>query len=249
MDFQIISDIHLEVLDTETPKCTDFLIPRSKILVLAGDIGSIYRYEQLKNFLVDVSQYFEKILYILGNHEYYDVEPYKPKTMIELKNQYIDLTKIIKNLTILDRNYIIIADVCIAGCTLWSKAYKKIPKFILKITDINTSKYNELYYTDLHFIEDMITFCKEKDMKLIIITHHGPSNIITVSKKKKRFNFLYSNNLDHLLNKNLIHTWVFGHNHINFDVICDKGCRLVSNQKGKLKDNIKDFSYEKIIKI
>lgn len=249
MDFQIISDIHLEVLHTETPRCIDFLIPSSKILVLAGDIGSIYRYNQLKNFLVDVSLYFEKILYVLGNHEYYDVEPYKPKTMNELKNEYLDLAKIIKNLTILDRNYIIIGDVCIAGCTLWSKAYKKIPKFILKIDDINTTKYNELHYIDLDFIQHMIAMCKKKEMKLIMITHHGPSNIITISRKKKRFEFLYSNNLDHLLDKNLIHTWIFGHNHVNFDVICDKGCRIVSNQKGKPKDNIKDFSYEKIIKI
>jgi predicted phosphodiesterase len=249
MDFQIISDIHLEVLDTDIPRCLDYIIPKSKILVLAGDIGSIYRYNQLKNFLTDTSQYFDKIIYVLGNHEYYDVEDYKPKTMEEIKNKYIGLCNEVNKLIILDRTYVIINNICIAGCTLWSKAEIKIPKFIVKIHDINTLKYNELHQRDLQFINEMINTCKQKEMKLVIITHHAPSNITTICRKKRKFGFLYSNNLEHLLDKNLVHTWVFGHNHVNFDVICDKGCRIVSNQKGKLKDRVVDFSYEKIIKI
>ena len=38
-----------------------------------------------------------------------------------------------------------------------------------------------------------------------------------------------------------IQTWICGHVHKNFDFVSDKNCRVVSNQKGKPRDRIKNF--------
>ena len=49
--FQLASDIHIEKKYPNLAKITDFIIPSSKNLILAGDIGSIYMTEQLAYFL------------------------------------------------------------------------------------------------------------------------------------------------------------------------------------------------------
>ena len=45
----------------------------------AGDIGSLYKFEQLQQFMEKLSQYFQIILYVPGNHEWYRQKNYKGK--------------------------------------------------------------------------------------------------------------------------------------------------------------------------
>ena len=52
MKVQIASDIHIEKIYPKSPEITDYIIPSSETLILAGDIGSIYHYEVLKNFFI-----------------------------------------------------------------------------------------------------------------------------------------------------------------------------------------------------
>ena len=83
---------------------------------------------------------------------------------------------------------------------------------------------------------------KNKNYKLVVVTHHPPTyKVLENCNKNKKYLSLYSNNLDQLLNKNKINTWICGHTHKNFDLISSLGTRLVSNQKGKKKDKIYDF--------
>ena len=49
----------------------DFIKPSAPIIILAGDIGSLYRIEQLEYFFSTIQEYFKYILYIPGNNEYY----------------------------------------------------------------------------------------------------------------------------------------------------------------------------------
>ena len=46
----------------------------------------------------------------------------------------------------------------------------------------------------------------------------------------------------------MIHTWVSGHVHSNFDFLSDGGTRLVGNPKGRERDNITDFSKSYVLK-
>jgi UDP-2,3-diacylglucosamine pyrophosphatase LpxH len=247
---QIVSDLHIESIDNDDVNPLDFITPEAPILILAGDIGSFYRQKQLKNFLEKISNYFHIVLYIIGNHEYYYTPEYQHINFFNLKQRLFSIAKTIKNLHVLDRDSVLIGDVCIAGCTLWTNLDIKLPKFIVKIPDFSTEKYINNYFTDLEFITKISNYCKTKNYKLIVVTHHPPTyKVLENSNKNKKYISLYSNNLDKLLDKTLINTWICGHIHKNFDITSSMGTRIVSNQKGKCKDKINDFSKKFIINL
>ena len=239
---QIASDLHIEFNNNDIPDPSDYITPVSNILVLAGDIGSVYKYSQLEGFLKLLCPKFVIVLYIPGNQEYYNIEGIPHKTMSELYCDIQSISDAIPNLYILDNNKIVIGDVCIAGCTLWSYPLIQIPKYIVRINNINTSRYKNMFKEDLKFVKETIAHCQEKKLRLIMITHHAPTyDVLVSSNKKDRVYSLYASNLDYLLCKENVETWICGHTHRNFDFISPNGTRVVSNQKGKPKDRVTDF--------
>lgn len=241
---QIISDLHIEYKNDQIPNPLDYITPVADILVLAGDIGSLYKYDQLSGFLKLVCSYFKYTIYIPGNHEYYIIDGVEPLNGEILNYRLYNLKNEIQNLYILDRSCLIIDDLCIAGCTLWSYPLITIPNFV-KIYNIDTQTYYNNFLRDIDYIQRMIKYTKKYRMKLIVITHYCPSfRTLEGSDKKYRVYSIYASKLDYLLNSNYIDTWVCGHTHHNFDFISEKGTRIVSNQYGKPKDNITNFSKE-----
>lgn len=243
VNFQIVSDLHIEYKNNSVPNPLDFITPSSDILVLAGDIGSFYKINQLKEFLNKLCDLFKIVIYVPGNQEYYTFTEYKPMSMHDLINRLYELECSIPNLYVLNQSSIVINNVCIAGCTLWSKPEIKIPKFIVRIHGINNEIFEKKHYKDVEYIKKMIDYSQKNDLKLLVITHYCPSlKVLEGSRKRDKFSSLYATDLDYLLNKNNIHTWVCGHIHNNFDFLSENGTRVVGNQKGKLKDKITDYS-------
>lgn len=252
--FQIASDLHIEYKNNEVPDPLTFITPTAEILILAGDIGSFYKFNQLKEFLVKLCVYFKAVIYVVGNKEYYNVDGYKHCSMNILLNTFKKLENTITNLYILNRNSVQIGDICITGCTLWSDIKVAMPSFIVRIGDMNTREYIRRYKEDLSYIETMIDYCQKNTLKLVVITHHCPTYKViddcgSLKKKNDKYISLYASNLDYLLNKNNVHTWICGHIHINFDYITQGGTRLIGNQVGKPKDNITDYNKSLIIDI
>lgn len=245
VNFQIMSDLHLETLD-ETQSVLSFITPKASVLILAGDIGRIHKYEQLETFLKEICKHFEIVLYVLGNHEYYKVDNVPVKTMDELLEDVHKIKLGIPNLYILNRTSVIIDDVCIAGCTLWSQATVEVPQFIVRIPEMNTFKYNAMFKQDLTYLESMVELCKARKLKLLVVTHHCPSYLVG-RKTRDKYQSLYVSNLDYLLDSSRVNTWVCGHVHRNFDFRTKNGTRLVCNQKGKPHDKLTTFTKEKII--
>jgi len=236
MKVQIVSDVHIEyLLDEKDP--FEFITPSAEILILAGDIGSLYKIDQLKNFLSILSTRFKVILYILGNHEFYY---YNNSAQVDMKTLYqraYNLKKDINNLIILNRNSVIIGDTCICGATLWSKPEIKIPKYIIRINGISNELYEGMYKKDLLYVEKMVEYCQNKNLKLIVATHYPPTKKVLGGTEKRNIS-LYVNNLDHLLSKDKISTWICGHVHKNFDFITENGTRIIGNQVGKPRENL-----------
>lgn len=246
LNVQIMSDLHIEVLE-ETPEIEEYITPKADILILAGDIGRINKYEQLSLFLKKLCPKFKHVLYVLGNHEYYRVKGTRNKSMQQLFEELSKLQDEIKNLHILNRSSVIIDDVCIIGCTLWSEVLLEVPKFIVRVSGMSTEKYLSLYNQDVNYIEYMIEYCKKLNLKLVVVTHHCPTYQVSRTRDEDTYKSLYFSNLDRLLTKEKVNTWICGHNHFNFDYITEGGTHLVSNQKGKPKDNTVGFSKEKLI--
>jgi Icc-related predicted phosphoesterase len=244
---QIMSDVHIETSDKEI-NINDYIKPSADILILAGDIGRIYKLEQLTSFIKQLSQKFKILIYVPGNQEYYKVQNCEPKSIDELLADLKELTKIIPNLYILNRDKLILyEDICIAGCTLWSHSNEDIPYKMIRIHGINRYIYNMLYQQDLEFIKHSIKFCKEKGYKLVVVTHYCPTFLVA-KNKEPNIRHLYASALDHLLLSTNMHTWICGHVHHNFDLV-KNGVHLVSNQKGKPKENIQDFILNKVLEI
>ena len=248
--YQIVSDLHIEYKNDTYLEPLDFITPTADVLILAGDIGSLYKFEQLKDFLSRICPHFKTTLYVPGNHEYYLQDNYQFRTFDSLNESLYSLEKDIKNLYILQQSSIILDNICIAGCTLWSNSLINIPKYIVRIPDMTTFSYNKKHVSDVDYIKRMIDTCRVKNMKLVVITHHCPtSKVLNVdTTKKDKFRSLYVSDLDYLINSNNIHTWVCGHIHQNFDFSV-QGTRVVGNQRGKPKDRITDFSKSFLLSI
>lgn len=251
MKIQIVSDLHIEYKNDDVPDPLTIITPSAEILVMAGDIGSFYKYYQLKTFLEMLCPYFDIVIYVPGNNEYYIQKGYKSEKMDTLLQSFIIIQQSISNLHVLNRSSVQIEDVCIIGCTLWSELMVTLPKFIVRIPDMNTIVYNKKHQSDLLYIKKMIKYCKENKLKLMVVTHHCPTYSVITSKKKMRDKYisLYASHLDYLLTKENVHTWVCGHIHINFDKKTDGGTRLIGNQIGKPKDNIKDYNKKLVIEV
>lgn len=251
VNFQISSDIHIEYKSDEVPDPLTLITPSADVLILAGDIGSFYKMSQLKSFLQKLCSYFKVVIYVPGNHEYYKQKGYQPEKMNVLLKRFIDLEKSINNLYVLNRSSVLIDDVCIVGCTLWSKPTIHVPNFIVRIQGMNTNLYNQKFNYDLEYIKKMSDYCAKKQLKLLVVTHHCPTySVITSTKKKKdKYLSLYASHLDELLTQDKVHTWVCGHIHSNFDLITECGTHLIGNQKGKPKDKIIDYKKDLIISV
>jgi len=236
--------------NNEVPDPLTLITSSADVLILAGDIGSFYKFNQLKTFLINLCLHFKIVIYIPGNHEYYTMDGYQSQKMDILLQKFVQMEQSIDNLYVLNRSSVQIGDVCIVGCTLWSDPQIQVPKFIVRIPGMNTRVYKKKYDGDLAYIKKMIKYCKKKGKKLMVVTHHCPTySVITEKKSCDKYISLYASNLDYLLIRDMIHTWVCGHIHINFDLITEGGTHLVGNQKGKPKDRITDYNKSLVIKV
>ena len=246
---QIVSDLHIEQYE-DVPNPLDFITPSADILILAGDIGSFYRIQQLIDFLKALCSYFKIVLYVPGNHEWYTMNDNESLSFDSLEKRMLTIEKNIKNVYILNRSSVMIADICIAGCTLWSKPNCEIPKYIVRINDMKTSDYENLHNLDLEYVKNIRDYCKKKGIKMIVVSHHPPTfKALEGVKKRNKFLSLYATNLDYMLIKEDIDTWICGHVHANFDFLSAGGCRVVGNQKGKIKENVLNFKKDFLITI
>ena len=250
VNFQIASDLHIEYLQEEAIPMETFIIPSADNLILAGDIGSLYREKQLFNFIQQCCDKFKKVYYIPGNHEYYTLK-FVPKInqLYKLRGILYSFEKKLENLKILDRHYIEIDNYIIAGCTLWSNLQNnQLPKFRVRIADMSTRIYNIYHKRDVQFIEELIEK-KRDDQHIILITHYPPTGSIQSPKHYDKFSFLYYSNLDYLLDKNKIDTWISGHIHYNYNFYSDGGTHLLGNQKGRERDDITDYLKDFVLNI
>lgn len=223
---QIISDIHLEY------NMFHVVEKHSDYLALLGDIGNPFE-ESYKNFLYINSKIFKKIFLINGNHELYS----KIHNVDEIKNKIKEICKNIGNVFYLDKDFYDITDnTRIIGCTLWSNINKETVNHMNDFNYIRTnnrlinmSDYINWFSEDLLFIEKHLD---ESNKDVIVLTHHGPSYIMSGKFNGSKLQSGFISDLEYLFKKPLI-AWASGHVHDNQDVLI-KGIRSVSNAKGNI---------------
>jgi len=242
MILQLISDLHLEkIIKNKDINGLDYITPTGEILILNGDISSLYLLPSLLSFLNSIKEYFKWIIYVPGNNEFYTQKNIKPLPLNTLYKRLYSLKDNITNLIILDNSYVIIDDIILCGSTLWSYIHYELPNFV-KIHNFTMKEYNYKNLIAKRFIKNVIDLANQMNKKLVMITHYPPSKrCLTEDKKRFYYNKLYYNNLDYLFDNDIL--WLFGHTHVNKDIKI-KNTRIISNQKGKksYKEYQKNFT-------
>ena len=245
MKIQLFSDFHLEKRDIIYPK------PEADILVLAGDICEFDYLDSKRAFFMYVNLNWKKVIWILGNHEYYSAQ-----SNIDIINTYIKgFISAFPNITILDRDIIEIDKYRILGCTLWSyispncehlcqNAFSK-----LKVENKNITReyYNNLHKRDKEWLIN--NYKSDKDT--IVITHFPTQQGFTENPKfnndSQDIKNVYTNNLLLFLeNKKLV--CLSGHTHYNFYEI-KNGVEYKCNQYGDLQEPCNHFDRSGIFEI
>ena len=87
---QVCSDLHLERNDLKEDDFPNIISPCGEILILAGDIGDVFS-EIFKKFIEYCCHHFVHVLFVSGNHEYYDY------SMIEVDHYLHDFLSSFQN--------------------------------------------------------------------------------------------------------------------------------------------------------
>jgi Icc-related predicted phosphoesterase len=239
---KVISDIHLEHYHA----CQIFPhLGRGDILILAGDILCAKHLKKngfLKDvymrFLGDCSKNYEKVLYVLGNHEFYGYN-------------YEGVHKTIKehlpdNFHLMENETVTIGDYHFIGFTLWTNFRNGNPIEMMeaercmndyKMIRIGTN-YRKLRAQDTlnfhlesrNYLLNQLETLKDN---VFVIGHHAPSyQSVADEFKTATCNSAYCSDLDNLiLSHPQIKYFVHGHIHTFFDYKIGD-CRVICNPAG-----------------
>ena len=192
-------------------------------LILLGDIGYVNE-NPYKEFLYGISDRFDKVFILAGNHEY------------DNRNSVNEVNSEIENICLGRNNLIFLQqktfklpgqdNVILAGCTLWSS----FPK----------SK-REYHLSDKEWLYNTI----ENDPKnnYVVTTHHCPLFECLKTRNNLTENY-FASDQSKIVKKNNLLFWIHGHSHINRDIKVHNKW-IVSNQYGNYEQPSNGFNQYK----
>nr|QBK85856.1 MAG: calcineurin-like phosphoesterase [Marseillevirus LCMAC101] len=212
---QYISDLHIDV--NAYKNWSDLLNPTGDILILAGDISSPL-YHGLSKFLKWCSQHWNKVIFIPGNHEYYNnsgkFKMDQVEKMLESICQKHGVIFAQKSVISLRPGLHLLA------CTLWSDingvelTVRNSMRDFSMIPDMNIEKWKRIHTEHV----DWLTKNIDKYDNVVIATHHAPLIYGTANPFHEGTlgNKAYASDLGHLVAKTK--GWIFGHTHHYTDI-------------------------------
>jgi predicted phosphohydrolase len=238
----IASDLHLEFSGLHenffgNPENAD-------ILILAGDTVESRNLSYFSYVFRRISEDFEKVFIVLGNHEFYLNEIQNSvREMLHLEDEF-DNIRILNN-----KSFILHDKIILVGGTLWTN-YNKLDPFTIHGAKSRLNDYRHIRVGDRLMIpEDCIEWHNEtvnyiqtiarsnQDKKVIVATHHAPTflSINSMYKGDYHGSGLFASDLSNLiLDEENIVLWAHGHTHdaCEYEV---GNCKVVCNPKGYSK--------------
>jgi len=252
MKVQYCSDLHLEFKENHEFLKRNPIKAEGEIMVLAGDIMPFAIMDRFNDFLDYLSDSFEAVYWIPGNHEYYydDID----------KRVSAFTEKIRKNVFLINNKQIECKGVNFIFSTLWShispqnqwRLSQSVSDFMV-IKDnggkLSPDKFNLLHKESVAFLRSAIE--NNKGGKSIIVTHHVPTLMHYPEKyKNSPINEAFAVELYDLIENCGADFWIYGHHHINIPVFRIGETQLVTNQLGYVQNNEQaGFRNDKVIEI
>jgi len=253
MKFRLLSDLHLEfeerVLDyTPKPQQDD----KTTVLILAGDIALGI---DAVPFIQKMCKRFYKVVYCLGNHEFYYNEYNKTR------ERWNDMADMPGNFILLDDHVAIVDDVRLVGGTLWTdfdnNDWMAKQRALQSMNDYHCAKFKsgdkvsgyrkrKLHPNDTHMAHMQTLFLIKETVRIpfegptVVITHHLPHPLCVAQEfRGDPLNPSYVTNLDEVIEANEIAVWVHGHTHTNVDVEVHD-TRILCNPRGYTPDDLNE---------
>ena len=255
MKISYVSDLHLEFLDYY-----DFSNdPGGDVLILAGDISTAWLWrpdrtdqdgrsfqKYVKNsFKPKLTDKYDRVFYILGNHEHYryQFKASAPTIIDALKHYGMD------NVTLLDNTSVLYQNKLFVGSTLWTDFEGQNPTVMMTVhkgmndyriiaddtgKEAITPEYTLAQHDySLKYIKHCVSESKNNGMEVIVITHHVPSSkSLSARHVGNGLDGAYYTNLnDYMADLENVPLWFHGHTHQNFDYTVGK-VRVLANQRG-----------------
>lgn len=259
MKIAVCSDLHLEFssIKLENTENADVLILSGDILI-AEDIkrhprgagGEVTKKStrlaaalSYYDFFDQVSSEFRDVIYVAGNHEFYDGKWNKTLTVLkQLADAYV-------NVHFLERESIKIDDVTFIGSTLWTDLnrgdaltvhavkdmmndYKKIINDANNYSHLRPNDTSFRNFQSIQYIEKVVS--ERHDEKFVVVGHHAPCfhSIPYWFSHEHLMNGAYASELsEFILDRPQIKLWTHGHVHTNCDYMIGD-TRIVCNPRG-----------------
>ena len=222
---QIMSDLHLEMHRDKGNEFVEKLPVKAPILVLAGDVTMGCYYSNFRNIFSVLAKKFERILYVPGNHEYYNSDH------IEVTENLVLLQKEFPTVSVIDKNSVVIDGQRFIGGTMWFAQRKEDEPF-------------KHYMNDFYSITDFEPWVYEENAKLttylydnlkpddIVVTHHLPApESIGPQFKGSPLNGFFLHDCKKFIQTVQPRLWIHGHTHVRCDYQIGK-TRVVANPHG-----------------
>jgi predicted phosphohydrolase len=240
MNFQFVSDLHLEFAQNKKLLSKKPILPVQENLIIAGDLMPLSAMDQHQDFLNFLSDHFKMTYWLPGNHEYYGLDVATMPSNFEqsIRPNILLVNNIVKEIPDPE------GPIELIFSTLWSYIPPQITeKVAMRVQDFNQilwngrkmtpQEYNQLHQEALAFLEIALGANTHRKM---VISHHVPS-FLNYPKKHQNdpINACFASNLDDFMQKTTQNAWIYGHHHVNIPPFLLGKTRLYTNQLGYVK--------------
>ena len=240
MNFQFVSDLHLEFAQNKKLLSKKPILPVQENLIIAGDLMPLSAIDQHQDFLNFLSDHFKMTYWLPGNHEYYGLDVATMPSNFEqsIRPNILLVNNIVKKIPDPE------GPIELIFSTLWSYIPPQITEIVaMRVQDFNQilwngrkmtpQEYNQLHQEAFAFLE--IALAANTHRK-IVISHHVPS-FLNYPKKHQNdpINACFASNLDDFMQKTTQNAWIYGHHHFNIPPFLIGKTRLYTNQLGYVK--------------
>jgi hypothetical protein len=216
MDFQLASDLHIDTHGGLRAPASCYPVRASPILVLCGDVFPFSRAEY-PEIMRRVAEPFDMVLYVPGNHEYYEV-PLNSDTAIE------DACFSLGNVVFMNKRSITLHNTQFIGATLWTdnpiNSGTTLMNDYTYIGGMTPRKSYELHKEHRKFIIDSVGQAQRDGRACaVIMTHHAPDLRLSLgcsSRAEESFPFYFANDMQAVTRNPFVKAWCHGHTHESY---------------------------------
>jgi predicted phosphohydrolase len=234
MTIQYCSDLHLEFPVNKKYLDANPIAPKGEILLLAGDIVPFAVMENEKAFFDFVSDNFEQVYWVAGNHEYYRSDILHRTGVVN--------ERIRTNVSLVNNVSVRYKNVRLVFSTLWSKIdpvrewviQKAMADFhLIRSGDkkIAVQDYNRLHDACRDFLSHELR--NQEEQPTIVVSHHVPTLFHYPEKYRySELNSAFAVELFEVIESSAVDYWIYGHNHSAVSDFKIGKTTLTTNQLG-----------------